>query len=57
MKTRASEDASAGLERWSVLAWQVDDVVGEVQRDFIQRKIRVLDLLGEYDVVVAIVAR
>jgi hypothetical protein len=35
----------------------VDDVVGEVQRDFIQRKIRVLDLLGEYDIIVAIVAR
>jgi hypothetical protein len=35
----------------------VDDVVGEVQRDFIQWKIRVLDLLGEYDIVVAIVAR
>jgi hypothetical protein len=35
----------------------VDDVVSEVQRDFIQRKIRVLDLLGEYDIVVAIVAR
>jgi hypothetical protein len=42
---------------WSVLARQMDDVVGEVQRDFIQRKIRVLDLLGEYDIVVAIVAR
>jgi hypothetical protein len=27
----------------------VDDVVGEIQRDFIQRRIRVLDLLGEYD--------
>jgi hypothetical protein len=27
--------------------------VGEVQGDFIQRKIRVLDLLGEYDIVVA----
>jgi hypothetical protein len=35
----------------------VDHVVGEVQRDFIQRKIGVLDLLGEHDVTVAIVAR
>jgi len=43
--------------RWSILAWQVDDVVGEVQSDFIQRKIGVLDLLGEDDVAVAIVAR
>jgi hypothetical protein len=45
-----------GINR-SVLARQVDDVVGEVQRDFIQRKIQVLDLLGENDVAVAIVAR
>jgi hypothetical protein len=43
--------------RWSVLAWQVDHVVGEVQRDFIQRKIRVLDLFGERDIAIAIVAR
>jgi len=43
--------------RWSVLAWQVDHVVGEIQRDFIQREIGVLDLLGEHDVAVAIVAR
>jgi hypothetical protein len=35
----------------------VDHVVGEVQCDFIQRKIRLLDLLGEHDVAVAIVAR
>jgi len=35
----------------------MDHVVGEVQCDFIQRKIRVLDLLGEHDVAVAIVAR
>jgi len=31
--------------------------VGEIQCDFIQRKIGVLDLLGEHDVAVAIVAR
>ena len=43
--------------RWSVLAGQVDYVVGEVQRDFIQRKISVLDLFGEDDVAVAIIAR
>ena len=42
--------------RWSVLAWQVDHVVGKVQRDFIQREIGVLDLLGEHDIAVAIVA-
>jgi hypothetical protein len=47
----------ARAERWSILAWQVDNVVGEVQSEFIQRKIRVLDVLGEYDVAVAIVAR
>ena len=35
--------------RWSVLARQVDHVVGEVQCDFIQREIGVLDLFGEHD--------
>ncbi len=55
-KNRASEDAGAGFAL-SVLAWQVDYVVGKVQCDFIQRKIGVLDLLGEHDVAVAIVAR
>ena len=45
-----------GLSAGSVLARQVDNVVGEIQRDFIQRKIRVLDLLGEHDVAVAIIA-
>jgi len=43
--------------RWSVLARQVDYVVREIPCDFIQRKIGVLDLLGEHDVAVAIVAR
>ena len=47
----------ARAKRRSVLAWQVDDVVGEVQGDFIQREIGVLDLLGEHDVAIAIVAR
>jgi len=47
----------ARAERWSILAWQVDDVVGEVQSDLIQRKIGVLDFLGEHDLAVAIVAR
>jgi hypothetical protein len=41
---------------WSILAWQVDDVVGEVQSDSIQREVSVLDFLGEHDVAVAIVA-
>jgi hypothetical protein len=41
----------------SVLAWQVDYVVGEVQRDFIQREIGVLDLFGEHDVAIAVVVR
>src|ERR1700733_1073352 len=45
------------VSRCSVLAWQVDYVVGEVQRDFIQREICVLDFLSEHDVAVAIVAR
>ncbi len=35
----------------------MDDVVGEVQSDFIQREIGMLDVLGEHDVAVAIVAR
>ncbi len=35
----------------------MDHVVGKVQRDFIQREIGVLDLLGEHDIAVAIVAR
>jgi hypothetical protein len=34
----------------------VDHVVREIQCGFIQRKIGVLDLLGEHDVSVAIVA-
>jgi hypothetical protein len=55
-KTRASEDASAGFAL-SVLARQVDYVGGKIQCDFIQRKIGVVDLLGEHDVAVAIVAR
>lgn len=53
----ARTPARAKRQRWSILAWQVDDVVREVQCDFIQREIRVLDLLGEDDVAVAIVAR
>jgi hypothetical protein len=47
----------ARAERWSILAWQVDNVVSEVQSDFIQREIGILDLLGEHNIVVAIVAR
>ena len=35
----------------------MDHVVGEVQCDLIQRKVGVLDLLGEHDIAVAIVAR
>jgi hypothetical protein len=35
----------------------VDYPVGEIQRDFIQRKIGVLDLVGRRDIAVAIVAR
>jgi len=35
----------------------MDHVVSEIKRDFIQREIRVLDLLGEHDVAIAIVAR
>ena len=55
-KTRASEDASAGFAL-SVLARQVDYVVGKVQFYLIQRKICVLDLLGEHDIPVSVVAR
>ena len=57
MKTRASDGGQRGLNRWSILAWQMDHVVSEIKRDFIQREIRVLDLLGEHDVAIAIVAR
>jgi hypothetical protein len=35
----------------------MDHVVSEIQRDFVQREIGVLDLLGEHDVAIAIVAR
>jgi len=35
----------------------MDHVVSEIQCDFIQRKIGVLDVLGEHDVAVTIVAR
>ena len=35
----------------------MDDVVGEIQGNFIQREIGVLDVLGEHDIAVAIVAR
>ena len=35
----------------------MDYIVGEIQRDLIQREIRVLDLLGEHDVAVAVAAR
>ena len=34
----------------------MDHIVGEVQRDFIPRKVGVLDVLGEHNVAVAIVA-
>src|ERR1700678_887010 len=46
----------ARVSRRSVLARQVDYPVGEIQRDFIQRKIGVLNLFGEHDVAVAIIA-
>src|ERR1700687_6436358 len=49
--------AAARVSLCSVLAWQMDHVVSEIQRDFIQREIGVLDLLGEHDVAIAIVAR
>ncbi len=40
----------------SMLARQIDRVVREIERDFIERTIRVLDVLHIDDVVVAIVA-
>src|SRR5208282_4259840 len=43
--------------RCSILAGQMDHVVGKIQGDFIQREIGMLDLLREHDVAVAIVAR
>src|ERR1019366_6985654 len=49
--------APARVSLCSVLAWQMDHVVSEIQRDLIQRKIGVLDLLGEHDIAIAIVAR
>jgi hypothetical protein len=35
----------------------MDYIIGKVQFDLIQRKIRVLDLFCEHDVAVAIIAR
>jgi hypothetical protein len=40
----------------SMLARQIDHVVREIERDFIEWKIRVLDLLRIHDVAVAILA-
>src|SRR5258707_4050179 len=56
-KKTAPARTPARVSRRSVLARQEDYVIGKVQRDFIQRKISVLDLLGEHDVAVAIIAR
>jgi hypothetical protein len=55
-KKPAPARTPARVSHCSVLARQVDHVVGEIQFDLIQRKIRVLDLLGEHDVAVAIIA-
>src|ERR1700728_254286 len=55
-KTRPAR-MPARVSRCLILAWQVDYIVGKVQRDLIQRKISVLDLFGEHDVAIAIVAR
>jgi phage FluMu protein gp41 len=49
-KKTAPTRTPARVSRCSVLARQVDHVVGEIQCDFIQRKIGVLDLLGEHDI-------
>jgi hypothetical protein len=46
-----------GFRVAQLLARQVDYLVGEIQCHFIQRKVGVLDPLGEHDVAVAIVAR
>ena len=54
-KNRASEDASAGFV-CSVLAGQVDHLIGEIHRDFVEREIGVFDFLREHDVAVAIIA-
>jgi hypothetical protein len=56
-ETTAPARMPARAERWSILAWQVDDTVGEVQGNLIQREIGVLDLLREDDIAVAIIAR
>lgn len=39
-----------------MLARQIDHVVGEVERDFVEREVRVLDFLRIHDVAVAVVA-
>jgi hypothetical protein len=58
---------SKGIAKWPrkrrghgvrlVFARQQDDVVGEIERDFIQREVGECDPLGENDGAVAIVAR
>jgi hypothetical protein len=47
---------SSGPGRLSVFAWQVNDVVREIESDFVERKIGVLDLLLEHGLAVAILA-
>jgi hypothetical protein len=56
-KAGASRRPARGCAHGSGLARQVNHVVGEVKCDLIQRKVGVLDLLGEHDIAVAIVAR
>jgi hypothetical protein len=56
LKQPAPARTPARVRRCSILARQVDHVVGEVKCDFIQRKIRVLDLFSEHDIPVSIVA-
>src|SRR5579872_1066734 len=52
-QTRAD---SAGAGSRSVLAWQIDHVIGEPERNLVEREIRVLDLFRENGVAVAVTA-
>ena len=55
-KTTPAPFSDAIIPGASVLAWQVDRVVGEPQRDRVERNIRERNLLREHDVVVSVLA-
>ena len=56
IKARADNAGTGEPSERLILARQIDHVVREAERDFVEREIRVLDLLRVDDVVVAVVA-